>query len=395
MSSFLKGKSIEDNSGFIFGKNHFINNISLGFILIFAEIEVYKIAAIVSSSAIVISLLFLCAISTVIFLVQRMDFSKLKISKYTLPAFLAFVIFLTAAISIFLITPNILNTPDVQTWMTNFSLGHNPYLESSDKYFPMIYFILSPFEMIGNLLISNVAAIGIFVFVLIWVNKELEESIITVLLLFLLPEIYVQLSQGSVEMLFTALSLLIFILPHWDEGGKSDPLSNTIISIICGILLLTLQELAPVILLWMIFTYRQNFTQLLLITGLSLLTAGILYFVIFNFNWELIGETPLTDNVFTELGWIFSALYLSLIIYGGWMVSNLRELTFTGGLLVVLLWSASILYQWNKGTAGLFQLVIYENIRFIFNVFFLFLISIHKYRTDRFLGRVYPVKNNV
>jgi hypothetical protein len=264
-------------------------------------------------------------------------------------------------------------------WLTNFIKGIFPYKNHYAPNLPFLYYIDSPFFLLGSEGTISLFGLILFFILLLQISFTNKELIIRLGAFLLLPIVYYEVITGGDSLTNAVLIIsIIFILNKFVNADKVN-IKFVFLSFLFGAFLCTRIVAVIPILLTVLFFFRNNFKNLLFFILLSLLVcfALIAPFI----RWDYSSFTfygPFTVAISELPIWIYIILFV-ILIYAGWMISDMQELFFVSGLM--LFFTSLIIFL--RGENYFDEMV--------FSLPF-FLLSIKEYQIDRFLGKKIPIK---
>ncbi len=264
-------------------------------------------------------------------------------------------------------------------WLTNMGNGIYPYNNNSYSYnLPFLYYLDSPFYLMGDIRIIGLFGLALFLLLLPGYSFNKKELVIRTSTLLLLPLIYFEITVGGDTLANIVVALIIiFLMDKFLDPDKID-IRFIFFSVLFGIILCTRLLILVPFILSILFFFRYNIKNLLLFALISLL---ICFSVLVPFmRWDytsFVTFGPFTGNLATLSVWVYVLLFI-VVVYTGWMISDLQELLFASG---VILFFVSMIFGRNE--TGISELVV--AIPFL-------ILSIKEYRIDKFTGKQISIR---
>jgi hypothetical protein len=264
-------------------------------------------------------------------------------------------------------------------WLVNMGNGVYPYNNNSYSYnLPFLYYLDAPFYLMGDVRIIGLFGLALFLLLLPGYSFNKKELVIRTSTLLLLPLVYYEITVGGDALANIVVAIIIiFLMNKFLDPDKID-IRFIFLSILFGIILCTRVLVLIPFILSVLFFFRYNFKNLFLFILISLL---ICFSVLVPFiKWDYISFAtfgPFTNNLATLSVWVYVILFI-VIVYAGWMISDLQELLFASG---VILFFVSIIL--GKNEADISEMVI--AIPFL-------ILSINEYRIDKFTGKQISIR---
>ena len=265
-------------------------------------------------------------------------------------------------------------------WLTNFIKGIFPYNNNNYAHnLPFLYYIDSPFFLLGNEEIIGLFGLILFFILLLQISLTNKELIIRLGAFLLLPIVYYEVVTGGDSLTNAVLIIsIIFILDKFVNVDKVN-IKFIFLSFLFGAFLCTRIIAVIPILLSVLFFFRNNFKNLLLFILLSLLVCFALIAPFIRWDYSSFTLFGPFAGAITELPiWVYLVLFV-ILIYAGWMISDMQELFFVSGL--VLFFIALLIFL--RGENYFDEMV--------FGLPF-FILSIKEYQVDNFLGKKISIK---
>jgi len=264
----------------------------------------------------------------------------------------------------------------VNNWIIKFTAGVFPYGSLyAEVYMPFTYYLYMPFYLLGDLRLIIIFGTALILLAVVNHSFYKKELILRMSLVFFLPAIHYAFIFSSAELTVSVILIsLFFLLDEFIDEEKTG-LKFFTLAVLSGLMLCTnLLMLIPFI-ISVLFFFRKDFKKIFLFTFISLLACSLLLYPFMKWNSEMFWVYGPFTNSFMQLPlWIYIVLFL-VIIYTGWMISDLQELFFSSG--VILFAVTFLMYLFNHSH---FAELIYC-IPFI-------LLSLKEYEVDKFLGKV-------
>lgn len=247
----------------------------------------------------------------------------------------------------------------------------------------------------SSLLISLVYVI-FFLLLIIFIDKrsfnEIIKSYLPVLISIyaLLPYLLITYSTSTIssQSRWAEISLIIYVviiisssilLNKYSTPEKFDSYFFSF-GILYGFLFAISKETGFLLIIGILFFYRNSIPKILLFSFFALLVGLLIpnIFSLFGFNFY-------RELFFPEISGMFQAFIIILSIYTGWIVSDIQETFFGSGIILFLYLIFSIIsggYEWK------FYIGDDTFPSFFIAVIPFLLLSIKKYRVEKFTGKV-------
>jgi hypothetical protein len=264
-------------------------------------------------------------------------------------------------------------------WLTNFIKGIFPYKNHYASNLPFLYYIDSPFFLLGSEGIISLFGLILFFILLLQISFTNKELIIRSGAFLLLPIVYYEVVTGGDSLTNAVLIISIILILNKFVSADKVNIKLVFLSFLFGAFLCTRIVAVIPILLSVLFFFRNNIKNLLLFVLLLLLVcfALIAPFIRWDYSsFTLFG--PFTGATAELPIWVYIVLFI-ILIYAGWMISDMQELFFVSGLILFFTSLIILLRGENYYDEMVFSLPF-------------FILSIKEYQVDKFLGKKIPIK---
>jgi hypothetical protein len=362
----------------MFTKKHFINTNSILFLIVINIIYLFD----GSFSSLLIPVIYLVILLSFFYLLifyldKRLGPGEKIIRKN-------FIFFFLLILTMFIVfelafTPNQgISFFTTFGWLTNLVNGVFPYNNNYPHNLPFLYYIDAPFYLLGNAGIISLFGLALFFLLILELSITKKELVVRVIVFMLLPIIYCEIVTGGDSLANAVLIVsIIFIINRFIDAKKID-IKFFFLSIVFGVLLCTrLVALIPFS-LSVLFFFRYNFKYLLIFLILSLIICFALLIPFIRWDYSsFMHFGPFNGNIAELHFWVY-ILIIGVVLYTGWMISDLQELFFSSG---VILFFVSLITFFRNGNY-------FEEM--VFSIPF-FILSIKEYEIDKFLGKKIPI----
>lgn len=330
----------------------------------------------------------------VLFLIDRKRVSSWNFNR----KYLLFSLILLGVVLVFVMTKipettRVGRLPAILDWLGNIERGNFPYrAESNPSGFPILFFLVSPFYMLGDVGYFEVFGLLLFIYMILNSVKTEKEFLVKVFLLFSAIPVYYELAVRS-ELLANVTIFLAILIPYHKSLENSE--SRVVFytgAILMGLLLSTRLVIGLLVLLFTIFQFRNNISKLILFS----ISSGLVFVItlIPFYLWDseyFIANGPFSIQLLYLPTWGM-LLFLIIILYSGLIISTLREYFFAGGLILFLvtLFSMSVTIFEYGLTNALFN--DYFDISYFTFSIPLLILSIEDYENDKLLGKLIDVQ---
>ena len=361
----------------MFSSKHLINLFSSSLTGVVSLLFVYKYSLVYFNRPFLLALIY-----TALFLFVILSFDKLKIiprwnnsNRYFIAVLIFFLVLLLYYIFFTARASRSFGLLAIKNWLDNFFNGTFPYLlKNTFSAYPSFYLISSPFYLIGNTVLLEILVWLVMGLFLIFSSVTVREKIIKLFFLFVSPLTFYGLFEAS-AFFFSAVVFVLLIILSYKYLNPSRVDKNFILfSLVFGLIFSVNIQVIAVVIIYMLYFFRNNLKELSLFSEilLAVFLVTIVPFIIWNPILFFING-PL--NSFFTVPWWVIILYLGLAVYAGWLVSDLQEIFFASGILIILSSVINLLFT-DNGLSG-----------FIFALPFL-IFSVKDYKVEKFTGRI-------
>ena len=234
---------------------------------------------------------------------------------------------------------------------------------------------------LGYIGYPSIAGFSILWLLIIYYSQNVKMSLIQIAVFLLSPVLYSELiSFSGIFALAVLVVLSIFISERFLESKKLD-WKFFLVAFLFGVTLVANIFAGFVYIIYLLFLFRNNIRN----GAIFILTMLAAYaMLLFLRDKEYITIVASYDNLLQGVPiWIVIFLVIASF-YIGWIVADLQEVLFTGGLIYFILFTISFLL---KITQSGWKIEVIDLSLMIVAIPFLVL-SIKEYKVDRFWGKV-------
>jgi len=234
---------------------------------------------------------------------------------------------------------------------------------------------------LGYIGYPSIAGFSILWLLIIYYSQNVKMSLIQIAVFLLSPVLYSELiSFSGIFALAMLVVLSIFISERFLESKKLD-WKFFLVAFLFGVTLVANIFAGFVYIIYLLFLFRNNIRN----GAIFILTMLVAYaMLLFLRDKEYITIVASYDNLLQGVPiWIVIFLVIASF-YIGWIVADLQEVFFTGGLIYFILFTISFLL---KITQSGWKIEVIDLSLMIVAIPFLVL-SIKEYKVDRFWGKV-------
>ena len=363
----------------MFTKKHFINVISVLFLFIINIIFLSNHSAFGLDFLPGYYWLFIPLFLVILWVTDRIiKHSGIKYRKNYILLFLLIILLIATSEFLFNMNKGSAYLASV-IWLTNISSGAFPYTYTHLFNLPFLYYLEAPFYLLGNVGLFGLFGLALFLSMILEFSSTKKEIVTRTVVLLVLPAFYYEILSGGDTFANAVLVIaIIFLMKKFINEDKID-IKFFFISLVFGAFLCTRVLVIIPFLLSLLFFFRYNIKNIILFALLSFLICFALLAPFLRWDYfSFVTFGPFTNSITRLSIWIYILLF-AVIVYTGWMISDLQELLFASG---VILFCVSFIMFLGKAnyTDGM-----------IFSVPFLIL-SIKEYEVDKFLGKKIPIK---
>ena len=378
-------------------KNRIINLISTGFFLLINIIFLVKYGSRYSGHYLLITfsyLVFQLAIITIIEKYVPGNHSlknKTKFNLLIVPLFLGY-----SALLYFAPAETRVSRADAAiTWLSDLTAGIFPYgSQVNPSGFPVNFLLMLPLYLMGNIGILQIITFTGFALLIIYYSKTLKELLFRGFIFISSVPLFYELTVKSEifsNMFFVAL-LSVFILKKESENKVTA--GFIVSSVLFGFLLSTRLTVLPVLMILVLYKFRQNFKLIFYFLAISVLTfaATLLPFIIWNPELFFSRGPFSIQSIYLHPAMML--IILLIAVYTGWAAANKYELFFGTGLVLFLAVMASMFST--VSVEGLYNSLFGDRFDISYFIFCVpyFLLGMYEYKVDYFLGKIMPVDEN-
>lgn len=374
----------------MFTKKHFINIFSAAFLLFIGALFVFKYSVRYGSVFVLTPVLFIIAGILLLFFINKKSeaYDTVFTAKQLFPV-LGFLFLVTVSMAFIPQSTRVGRFPAVLEWLSNFQQGIFPYgTKTNPSGFPVLFFLASPFYLIGDTGYLEVFGLFLFLMLLLKSVKTKKEYYLKMFLLLFLPTTFYELAAGRELFTNTVLIISLFFLAEQKLNEQERNISFFILALMFGFFLSTRLIAFLWLALFLLFFFRNNLKNgaIFFAIALSVFLLSLLPFYLWNAE-AFINKGPFAVQTIYLSKWIY-LIFPLIVLYAGWLIADFQELLFASGVLTFLLVSISFLMT--IGDAGMSEA--FFNSRFDISYFILsvpfFILALKEYSVDRFLGKV-------
>ena len=363
----------------MFTKKHFINTISVLFLFAINIIFLSNHSAFGLNYLPVYYWLSIPLFLVIIWFVDKiLESNRIIVRKNFILLFALIILFFAASEILF----NVNKGNDYLAsgiWLTNISNGTFPYNYANLFNLPFLYYVEAPFYLLGNVSLFGFFGLALFLFLVLEFSSTKKEIAIRTIVLLALPIFYYEMLTGGDSFANAVLVIaIIFLMKKFIDENKID-IKFFFLSVVFGAFLCTRVLLVIPFVLSLLYFFRYNIKNMVLFVLLSFL-IGFAFLVPF-LRWDyssFVNLGPFTNSLTHLSIWIYILLFI-IVVYIGWVISDLQELLFASG--IILFFVSLIIYLGDGNYSG----------GIILSIPFLIL-SIKEYEVDKFLGKKIPIK---
>lgn len=363
----------------MFTSKHFANLFSSSIIGGVSLIFVYKYSLVYFNKPILLALIY-----ALLFFFVVVSFDKIKIipkwnknNKYFIAAVLIFFLLLLYYIFFTTKASNSFGLLTIKNWLNNLFDGTFPYsMKNTFPAYPFFYLVASPFYLIGNIALIEVILWVILALFLIFDSATVREKVIKLFFLLVSPLTFFGLFEASGYFINAAIIIVLILLSNKYLNPAKVDSYFILYAVVLGLFFSISLEIITVFVIYMIYFFRNNMKELSLFLEifLAVFLITIIPFIVWNPILFFING-PISTFFNFRFPWWEIILYFGIAAYIGWMVSDLQEIFFSIGILLVIT-SVINLFFVHTGLSG-----------FIFALPFL-IFSIKDYGVEKFTGKV-------
>ncbi|MDP3148831.1 MAG: hypothetical protein Q8N83_06840 [Ignavibacteria bacterium] len=375
----------------MFTKKHFINIFSAAFLLFIGALFVFKYSVRYGGLFVLPPVLFITVGILLLFFIDKKSeaYNTAFSAKQLLPV-LGFLLLVTVSMAFIPQSTRVGRFPAVLEWLSNFQQGIFPYgTKANPSGFPFLFFLASPFYLIGDAGYLEVFGLFLFLILLIKSVKTKKEYYVKMLLLLFLPTTFYELAVRSELFTNTVLIISLFFLAEQKLNEQKKTISFFVLALMFGFFLSTRLIAFLWLAMFLLFFFRNNLKNgaVFLAISLSVFLLSLLPFYLWNAEIFL-NKGPFAVQTIYLPKWIFF-IFPFFVLYIGWMIADFQELLFASGVLTFLLVSISMMIT--IGDVGISEAIF--NSRFDISYYALsvpfFILALKEYKVDLFLGKVF------
>ena len=369
----------------MFTSKHFINIISSFLIGLISLIFVYRYSLFFFNDTFLLILIYI-----LLFIFVILSFDKIKIiskwgnnNKYYVGAILLFILLLLYY-SWFTSGPyQSFELLALKNWLNNFFNWTFPYqIKNTFSAFPFLYLIASPFYFIGNVAMVVILAWGGIGLLIIFNSTSTREKVIKLFFLMVSPlTFYGPFESPQLFLNAAVLLTLIYLSNKYLNPAKVDK-TFVFFALLFGLFFSVTIDVVAVLIIYFLYLFRNNFKEGFLFYEvlLAVFLVTIIPFLLWNPVLFLFNG-PFNPLLLNSIPWLVSVLFIILIIYAGWMISDIQEIYFAIGVILTIPYLIYFLYNPQTRLAN-----------FIFPLPFL-IFSIKDYTIEKFSGRMIEIES--
>ena len=383
----------------MFTRKHFINNFSLALLIIIGSLFIYRYSTRFLGYFPFITIIYILLFLISVFVTSNQKFENSKIiSRKRIIIFLIVSTIIASVVIPFIPeSSGVSRLPALKEWISNLLAGEFPYRTfTHSSGFPFLYLISFPFYLIGKIGYLELSGYLLFWLCLIYISKSVKTLLIRIILLMLMPAFYYEFLVNSE--LFFNMALVISLVILTEKFLHSDKIDFrfTLFAVIYGLVLSTRLNIGVFYIIYLLWFFRQNINKLILFAGIAFLSflLTVLPFAIWDPGYFF--ESGPFIIQFQYLPQWTLIIFLFVLLFTGWVVSNMQEVFFATGLMSFFLVTAYFIYYiyYSGLEAAIFGKYCFDMSYFIFCIPFLIL-SVEEYKIDNYLGKVYINNTNM
>jgi hypothetical protein len=363
----------------MFTKKHFINTISIPLLLIINIIYLSNDSFGLLLPAIIYIVILVFLLGIVIFYLDKHLPSGEEINRKSFMVFFLIVLIMFIIFEITFKPDQGLSHFVSFCWLTNLVNGVFPYNNSYAHNLPFLYYINAPFYLLGDAGIISLFGLALFFLLILELSLANKELVIRIIVFLLLPIVYYEVVTGGNSLANAVLIIsVIFIISKFIDADNIN-IKFFFLSFIFGALLCTRLIVLIPFLLSILFLFRHNIKKLLLFVLVSLLVCVALLVPFIRWDYSSFTLFGPFNGYITALPLWAYIILLIILLYTGWMISDIQELFFASGVILFII---SLVIFFRSGN--------YFD-EMVFSIPFLIL-SIKEYEVDKFLGKKIPIR---
>jgi len=233
----------------------------------------------------------------------------------------------------------------------------------------------------------------VFVITIYFAGNKLfpENSHLLRVVMFLLSPVTYYLLLVEYGFLVNAVLVLMVItfISRYTENRKTD-IRFFISALLIGVTLYVNFSLLPFYLLFILFFFRQSIPKILVFSSSVLAVFLVIHYTGLFYN-EGTGAGGL-NSILLMIPLYMQIILLAVTLYAGWIVTDMQEVLFTGGVLTLVPSLIIIIAKWEGSYINAYSTLL--ALSYLSFSLIIMTLSIKPYKTDRYLGKVYSLTGN-
>jgi hypothetical protein len=324
----------------MFSKHNYINISSLIIILFVNSLFFFKYSVIYVAYPFLLTGLYLLFITLIILRIAKSSNNLIKnkiiikSAAFLIPAVTLIYIIIFPAFG------EIGRQPAINDWLSRLINGHFPYISPNiPSSYPALFFFSFPFYIIGNTGLLEFLGVVLFFYLIYYTvkkdNTSLAPLIKTLTFLLSIVVLYEIVTRSELFFNMMLVALVVYICEKHLDVKKIN--TRFILSaVLTGMVLSTRSVTALLFLIYFIFRFKYEIRNLIIYGIISVMVFLSFLLPFYIWDAELFiksGPFAVQSNA-SNLSFIFILLIFLTGLYSGWIISNVREFFFSGGLIL-------------------------------------------------------------
>jgi hypothetical protein len=223
-------------------------------------------------------------------------------------------------------------------------------------------------------------------------NKLFPENshlLITAMLILSPVTYYLLLVEYGFLVNAVLVLMVITFISRYTESGKMD-IRFFISALIIGVTLYVNFSLLMFYILFTLFFFRKSIPGILIFSAAVLAVFLSIHYTGLFYN-EGTGAGGL-NSILLMLPLYIQIIFLAVTLFAGWIVADMQEVFFTGGLLTFIPSVVILMFKPEGDYTNAYSTLLALSYLSFSNI--LMALSVKPYKTDRYLGKVYSLTGN-
>jgi hypothetical protein len=266
-------------------------------------------------------------------------------------------------------------------WLQFYLTNQHPYGLYGSFALPAFYFILVPFYILGNTVLSDsLGFLILFILIFKFAGKNKETTLKTIIFL-LSPLAFYGIIYFSGRILLSTSFIVFIFMSNKAINNEKYNLTDILVAILFGILMSSFFELGIVTIIYFLYRYKNDIREF----SFSIIISSIVFFLtllpfLISRNGLEQSSNLFSSSIFLYVFPWWSIIFIILLTYYiGWIITDLQEMFFSFGIILFVIFIIEFITMDGAGEV---------TSNFLIAIPFL-IFSVKNYRVDKFIGKVF------